>query len=97
VSKGGDGVCQEKVVFRWGGPKWLVIDIFTTVGGFSLTEGMTVKSRQVFREGSGCVEMAVSGEVVFTSSSAINSMIRGPAISNLKEFYAKVLEKLGKL
>lgn len=50
VSKGGDGICQEKVVFHWGGLKCLVIDIFATVGGFALTEGMTVKSRQLIRE-----------------------------------------------
>jgi hypothetical protein len=37
VSKGGDGVCQEKNVYRWGGLNYLVIDIFTTVSGFSLT------------------------------------------------------------
>lgn len=49
VSQGGEGICQEKNIFRWGGPRCFVIDIYATVGGFSLTEGMTVKSRQVFR------------------------------------------------
>lgn len=48
VSKGGHGICQEKTVYRWGGPKILVVDIYTTLSGFSLTEGMLVRARQIF-------------------------------------------------
>ena len=97
VSKGGDGVCQEKSVFHWGGPKRLVIDIFTIVSGFSLTEGMVVKSRQVFRQEGSSVKTVVSGEVVFQSNSAMNGMIRGPALSNLKEYHQNGMEKIAKM
>lgn len=48
VSKGGHGICQEKTVIRWGGPRIFVVDIYTTLSGFSLTEGMVVRARQIF-------------------------------------------------
>jgi hypothetical protein len=97
LSKGGDGVCHEKISYRWGGLKYLVIDIFATVSGFSLTEGMVVKSRQVFRQVSKNINFEVSGEVTFTSNSAINGMIRSPALSNLKDFLHMTMEKIAKL
>jgi hypothetical protein len=37
LSRGGLGVCEEKSIFRWAGTKCLVVDIFTTLSGFSLT------------------------------------------------------------
>jgi hypothetical protein len=58
---------------------------------------MTVKSRQVFREVNNSVHFSVSGEVAFTTSSAINGMIRAPAISSLKEFFTLAMEKIVKL
>lgn len=61
VSKGGDGVSHEKLIYRWGGPKLLCIDLFATLSGFAMTDSMVVKTRQVLREVNGGVEMGVSG------------------------------------
>ena len=60
VSKGGHGICKEKTVYRWGGPKVFVIDIYTTLSGFSLTEGMLVRVRQIFEERKNAVHYQFS-------------------------------------
>lgn len=39
----------------------LCIDLAATLSGFAMTDSMVVKTRQVFREVNGGVEMAVSG------------------------------------
>ena len=86
VSKGGHGICQEKTVIRWGGPRIFVVDIYTTLSGFSLTEGMLVRARQIFQEKINGVHYQCSGEVTFETNSALNNMLRAPALSNLKGF-----------
>lgn len=49
VSKGGFGICHEKSVYRWGGPFCFVVDNYTTLSGFSPTDGMQVQTRFVFQ------------------------------------------------
>jgi hypothetical protein len=97
VAKGGDGVCHEKMAFRWGGPKLFTIDISTTLSGFPMTESMVVQARHVVRETAGKVEMEVSAQVEFGTSSPLNPMIRSPALSNLKDYYARLADKMTKL
>lgn len=97
VSKGGEGLCHERIVFRWGGPHSLVIDLYSGLSGFSLTEGMEVRCRQVFREKGKNLEYSVTSEVTFATSSALNGMLRTPAFSNLKEFMNKVYDSIRKL
>lgn len=39
----------------------------------------------------------MTGEVVFQSSSAMNGLIRGPALSNLKDYHQNGMEKIAKM
>ena len=39
----------------------------------------------------------VTGEVAFQSNSAMNGMIRGPALSNLKDYHQNGMEKIVKM
>lgn len=97
VSKGGHGICQEKTIYRWGGPKCFVVDIFTTLSGFSLTEGMTVKVRHIFEDKKEGMHYTSSGDVTFETSSALNNMLRAPALSNLKGYLQNLFQIIKKL
>lgn len=97
VSKGGFGICQEKYVYRWGGPKCFVSEINTTVSGISITEGMVVRSKAIYEERKNNVHYQLSGEVTFETNSAMNSMVRAPALSKLKEYQLNLLDIIKKM
>jgi hypothetical protein len=97
VSKGGHGICQEKTIYRWGGPRMFVSDLYTTLSGFSLTEGMTVRLRSIFEEKKNGLSYKLSAEVTFEVNSAVNNMLRGPVLTTLKNFEITVFGLLKKL
>jgi len=41
----------------------MVIDLYTTLSGFAMTDSMTVRARQVIKDLGGGVEMRVSGQI----------------------------------
>lgn len=96
ISRGGDGLCEERVVYRWGGSEALVLDSYSTLKGFSLTEGMEARCRQVFRESKGRVTVEISADMVFDRESAKNSLLKGAALSNLKSAVQTVSEVVKK-
>lgn len=97
VSRGGEGLCKQRSVYHWAGTKCLVIDVFTTLSGFSLTDGMTVHSRRVYRERGGAVHYEVSAAIIFQDNSSINILLRTPALANVKSHHVELFQLIRKL
>lgn len=90
LSKGGNGFCQDKQIYYWISPKKVIVDNDTVVKGFSLTEGMCVKTKLAYEEIETGVKLTVSSMITFDENRSTNSLIKGPTISNLRSSIKKM-------
>lgn len=92
VSSGGFGACEEKQTYYWISPKVLAIHIVSKVGGFSLTEGMELILKMVLEEEGENLKFTATSCIKFERDSSSNSLVKGPALSNLKDSTIKMVE-----
>jgi hypothetical protein len=84
ISKGGDGYCEDKQKYHWVSQTKLMIENDTVIKGFSLTEGMCVKTKLFYQELMNDVKLTVTSMITFDENRSTNSLIKGPTISNVK-------------